>query len=86
MLEYATPSGIGEMALHTSTLSVLTNAEGGIVDDLMITRHGDEEYYVVTNAACREKDTAHLMAIKQEFPEVQLVEIVDKALVAVQGE
>lgn len=33
---------------------------GGIVDDTVITRLGPELFYLVTNAACREKDLAYL--------------------------
>lgn len=34
----------------------MLNEEGGIIDDLVITRWGEDEYYLVTNAARREKD------------------------------
>lgn len=37
-------------------LSVLLNHEGGIVDDCMVTKHADDDFYMVTNAACRAKD------------------------------
>ena len=35
-------------------------ATGGIVDDTVITRIGPENFYLVTNAACKASDTAYL--------------------------
>lgn len=48
----------------TGTLSLIPNADGGIIDDTMITRavskDGNEEYiYQVVNAGCADKDLAH---------------------------
>jgi aminomethyltransferase len=59
-LERITPSSISTLPEHQSTLSTLLHPEtGGIVDDTVITRLPDK-FYVVTNAGCREKDTAYL--------------------------
>lgn len=61
-LERITPSGVGALPAHRSTLSCLLHADGsgGIVDDTVITRLSEGKLYVVTNAACREKDDAYL--------------------------
>lgn len=59
-LEKVTPSDIKGLGNFTSTLSVLLNKEGGIVDDTIITKHGDNEFYIVTNAGCRDKDLSFL--------------------------
>lgn len=40
--------------------AVFTNEKGGIIDDTVVTRVGDDEIYLVVNAGCREKDLAHL--------------------------
>jgi aminomethyltransferase len=56
MLEKVTPSDLKGLQPFTSTLSVLLNEEGGIVDDTIISKHGENDFYVVTNAGCREKD------------------------------
>lgn len=63
-LQRITPSGIEGLGEHRSTLSCLMNAAGtgGIVDDTIVTRLGGEKFYVVTNAACREKDDGYLGA------------------------
>ncbi|KAI9800343.1 MAG: hypothetical protein M1825_004113 [Sarcosagium campestre] len=61
LLRRLTPSSITTLPLHQSTLSVLLHpATGGIVDDTVIARLGPETFYVVTNAANREKDIAYL--------------------------
>ncbi|KAG5922452.1 hypothetical protein E4U61_005191 [Claviceps capensis] len=60
-LEKVTPSDWTNQPLMQSKLTVfLWPCSGGIVDDAMITRTGEEEFYVVTNGACLEKDTAYL--------------------------
>ena len=51
-----TPSALGELEKHRSTLSCLLTDQGGIVDDTVISRIGKDSFYFVTNAGCREKD------------------------------
>lgn len=41
---------------YTSTLSVLLNETGGIIDDTIITKHASDAFYVVTNAGRRDRD------------------------------
>ena len=41
------------------TLTVLTNASGGIIDDAVIT-NADDYCYIVLNAGCADKDLAHI--------------------------
>ncbi|KAK4144669.1 uncharacterized protein C8A04DRAFT_27606 [Dichotomopilus funicola] len=98
-LERVTPSGIGALEPHRSTLSVLLKADGsgGIVDDTVITRLGGGEekpyYYVVTNAGCREKDDAYLSEEVQKWNQEfagQGLEVVEErwhntGLLALQG-
>ncbi|KAI0430632.1 glycine cleavage system T protein [Xylaria sp. FL1042] len=60
-LQRITPGSLASLPAHQSTLSALLWPNtGGIVDDTVITRLGPELFYVVTNAACREKDLAYL--------------------------
>ena len=44
------------MVPYSSTLSVLLNERGGIIDDTIITKHAEDAFYVVTNAGTRDKD------------------------------
>ncbi|KAL2122511.1 hypothetical protein VTJ04DRAFT_2966 [Mycothermus thermophilus] len=61
-LERITPSAVSELPEWRSTLSCILKEDGsgGIVDDCIITRLDKGEFYVVTNAGCREKDNAYL--------------------------
>ncbi|KAK0730626.1 hypothetical protein B0H67DRAFT_639104 [Lasiosphaeris hirsuta] len=61
-LQRITPSGVEVLPPHRSTLSCLLHADGsgGIVDDTIVTRLPGGKLYVVTNAACREKDDVYL--------------------------
>ncbi len=59
-----------------------TNEAGGIEDDLMFARRG-ETLFVVVNAACKAADIARMRAALE--PEVQVDEIIDRALIAIQG-
>ena len=62
--------------------SFFTNAEGGILDDLMVTHNGDHLLMVV-NADCKEADISHLHANLDQRCEI--VELADRALLALQG-
>ncbi|KAI5990879.1 hypothetical protein EDD15DRAFT_2550166 [Pisolithus albus] len=57
-LEWLTPSSLKSLSPYSSTLSVLLNENGGIIDDTVITKHSDNAFYVVTNAGRRDRDIA----------------------------
>ena len=81
-LEALLPADVVGLAEGAVRYSFFTNDDGGILDDLMITNAGDHLYLVV-NAACKEADIAHLrQGLKGD---VQLTELSDRALVALQG-
>ena len=42
--------------------SVMCNAQGGCVDDVLVYKFGEEDYLVVVNASNRHKDYAHMAA------------------------
>ncbi|KAH8150947.1 uncharacterized protein LAJ45_05130 [Morchella importuna] len=59
-LQTITPTDLTLLEPNQSTLSVLLHpVTGGIVDDLIITLENPSSFYVVTNAACKAKDTAY---------------------------
>ena len=63
---------------------ILCNDHGGCIDDLIVYKFGDEEYYVVVNAANREKDFAHMAA--NALPGTTVEDISDNiAQLALQG-
>lgn len=83
LLERLTPSLFASSKLHHAKYTVLTNPQGGIVDDLIVTRMGDEEFFAVINAGCKDKD---IEWIKANLPaDVTLDHLADRALVAIQG-
>jgi len=57
-LEWLTPSSLSALEPYSSTLSVLLNEKGGIIDDTVITKHAEDAFYVVTNAGRRDRDLA----------------------------
>jgi aminomethyltransferase len=60
------------------------DANGGVLDDLMVTRlRGDEERLgLIVNAANKDADFAHL---RKSLPELRLEVLADRALLALQG-
>ena len=94
-LQRITPSAVDALGPHRSTLSCILQADGsgGIVDDTIITSLPDGSFYVVTNAACRDKDNAYLereMAKWNAEPEHEQLQVSEKrldgqGLVALQG-
>ena len=43
-----------------AALSVITNSEGGIIDDCIITRTGQQSFLVVSNAGQIKADLEHM--------------------------
>lgn len=84
LLQKITPIDLSQLAPNSSSLSVLLNLEGGIIDDTIITKHGDESYYMVTNAGCRDKDLAFIKSELANFDNVDH-ETFEGTLLAVQG-
>ncbi|KAG5362452.1 putative aminomethyltransferase [Yarrowia sp. C11] len=84
-LEKITPADLQALQPYSSTLSVLLTNEGGIIDDLIISKHGDNDYYVVTNAGCRDKDLAFLAKEAKEFGDKLVHDTIGGGLIALQG-
>ncbi len=82
-LEKITPSSYGKLPEGRAKYTVLTNPQGGIVDDLIVTKRGDNKFFAVINAGCKEKDIAW---INEHLPDtVKLTRLDDLALIALQG-
>ncbi len=83
LLEKLTPSSLGKLGINRIKYSVLTNENGGIIDDLMITKTAEDEFHLVINAGCKDSDIAW---IKQNLtPEIEFTHYDDWALIALQG-
>jgi aminomethyltransferase len=62
--------------------SLLLNNEGGIIDDLMVTRR-DDHFYLVVNGATKQSDVAHL---EERLPSGAVLDhLKEQALLALQG-
>ncbi len=81
-LERLVPVDVLGLAEDRQRYGLFTNAEGGILDDLMIANRGDHLFLVV-NAACKDADFAHLKRGVGDTCEVTLLD--DRALLALQG-
>jgi aminomethyltransferase len=86
-LEALVPADIVNLDPGRQRYSQLLSAQGGILDDLMVTRPSTDDeagyLYLVVNASMKEADYAHMEARLQ--PGVTLVRGDDRALLALQG-
>ena len=81
-LEKLVPGDIASLKPGRMRYSLLTLPDGGILDDLMITRR-DDDLFLVVNASRKDVDEAHLRA---HLPDnLTLTRHDDRALVALQG-
>ncbi len=79
--EALVPGNVTGLAQDRLRYTLLTNQQGGVLDDLIVGRVADG-LYVVVNAGCRDADLAHLRAsLQPEHP----VEELDRGLLALQG-
>jgi aminomethyltransferase len=82
-LSRLTPSSFLKTPLTRAKYTVLTNEQGGIIDDLIITRLREDAFFVVFNAGRKEVDIAWFR--KQLPAGVEFKMLDDAALVALQG-
>lgn len=80
-LEALCPQAYATLKEGKARYGFFTNPEGGIMDDLIVSNAGDH-FFVVVNAALRHQDIPHM---KANLEGVEVTEIFDRALVAVQG-
>ncbi len=82
-MQKLTPSSFEKLGIDRTKYTVLTNPEGGIIDDLMVTRTGENGFHLVINAGCKDKD---LEWIRKNLPETLSLEYHSNwALLALQG-
>ena len=48
---------------NQGTLSLFTTEQGGIIDDLIVTKTTEGYLFVVSNAGCAEKDLNHMKVL-----------------------
>lgn len=81
-LESLVPVDVVGLAPGRQRYAFFTNAAGGILDDLMITRR-ENDWLLVVNAACKQADILHLQTGIGHRCTVQALP--DRALLALQG-
>ncbi len=81
VFEALVPGGIISLKESGIRYTQLTNQDGGILDDLMVTRFGNTLWLVV-NAACKNDDFAH---IAQSLAGKARLSVENRALLALQG-
>ncbi len=83
--ERITPSSFDNLDIDHTKYTVLTNENGGIIDDLMVTRTGMNAFHCVINAGCKEKDTEWIKSQIPEDGDLEFTHFEDWALIALQG-
>lgn len=82
-LEAILPTALTDHPFKKARYSLLLDENGGILDDLMLTREEPASIYMVVNGAMKWDDIAHL---REHLPdEVTLNHLDDHALLALQG-
>lgn len=82
-LEHLVPGDIIGLAPGKMRYTVLLNDDGGILDDLMVTRWDEHTLFIIVNAACKEQDFDYIQ--KKIGAVAQLKYLEDRALLALQG-
>lgn len=85
LLEKITPIDLGLLGVNQLSLSVLLNENAGVVDDCIITKHGEDRFYVVTNAGCRDKDVAFIKDAQAKLDKDVTHSTFEGTLLAIQG-
>ncbi len=88
-LEQLVPAALVELKPGQQRYTQLLNEDGGIIDDLMVTRSEDEVrrgvLVLVVNAARKEVDFARIAALADETKSIRLIPNRHYALLALQG-
>ncbi|MEC9244841.1 MAG: glycine cleavage system aminomethyltransferase GcvT [Pseudomonadota bacterium] len=82
-LSRACPLDAAALREGQSKYTVLLNEKAGIIDDLIVTRLGENRFMVVANAGNADKDEAHFRAIAGDF-DVSFTPL-ERVLLALQG-
>jgi aminomethyltransferase len=82
-LEGLLPADLDALKINQQCYSFLTNSEGGIIDDLIVTRWAQDLYFIVINASRKTEDLSHF---RKGLPaNLEIKELNSQALIAIQG-
>ncbi|MCK1787754.1 glycine cleavage system aminomethyltransferase GcvT, partial [Pseudomonas sp. TNT11] len=83
-LETLVPVDIIDLPVGMQRYAMFTNDQGGILDDLMVANLGNDELFLVVNAACKDQDLEHLRAKIGDLCTIEPL-FEERALLALQG-
>ena len=81
-LEKLMPVDLEALEINQQTYATLTNEQGGVLDDLIVTRWAEDIFFLVVNAGCKHEDIAH---IRNHLPGFEITYLGDRGLLALQG-
>ncbi|XP_076182321.1 aminomethyltransferase, mitochondrial isoform X2 [Ptiloglossa arizonensis] len=90
-LESLTTSDLKNLGKGSAVLTVFTNENGGILDDLIVTKDDEDKYFVVSNAGRRDEDSQLLVQRQQDFKDrgkpvdLEFLDPLQQGLIALQG-
>jgi len=74
----------GSLEVGRVRYSPMLNERGGVVDDVLVYRRAEDEFWMVVNASNRHKDVAHIL--RERFGDVRIVDQSDRiSQIALQG-
>ena len=80
-LERLMPTDLSALKIGDGCYSFLTNEDGGVIDDLIVTRIESDTFSLIVNALNKLEDLRHL---SQNLPNLS-IQLNDRALLALQG-
>lgn len=83
-LRYILANDVAKLKNGSALYSCMLNEQGGVVDDLIVYQFSEEQFRLVVNAGCREKDLLWLEREANQF-DVKLTFREDLCLLALQG-
>jgi aminomethyltransferase len=66
-VNFVTTNDASALSVYQAQYSAFCNDSGGIIDDLVVYRLADEEFFLVVNAANIDKDFSHLVRALSSF-------------------
>lgn len=81
-LEKLIPVDLDALKINQQLYSVFTSPDGGVLDDLIITRWAEDCFLLVVNAACKDQDLEHL---KRYITACEISLMPHQSLMALQG-
>lgn len=87
LIQHLTTNDVSKIAIGQAQYNILTDKNGGIIDDLIVYRYGEEVFMMVVNAANIEKDWNWIEKINKERADWAEIsnESDSLSLIAVQG-